>query len=520
MLRVSSMRHSAILAMIAVAALALVRAQMPPQCYAPRPAREQILRANSSTVAWGYFWKHRQPQLYVQSGETFSIEMVSHHNGDMYDWIIKGDAALEDIYNFNSTSQTISMRGRSGRADGKHIMTGPVYICGAEPGDTLKIEILDLKPRRNPMTGKAFSSNGVTDWGWQRRIEGSRRTDSTFIYELIMDADGYAMYAEPRLSFTWKDAAGNPLVRVPCWPFNGTLTGMNNQTLNWSNPFQSLGIYTISGFNYTCVDGYVMLGGYHYAGAIVQHPLPTDDYSVNGKWRLPVSPHIGNIGLASDVEDTVNSAWPMRTAGNIDHKRLGMGSELYVPVEVAGGLLSAGDCHAGQTNSEYSGTALETNFNGRLRVTVIKANDPTISPLYKNLPTPLLENANEWCFHGYTVNDFLHDPQTATGRVGSWNSLLPPLAVNTYQLMNNTAVVTTNGLMKLGFTRDQASSIMTFACDWEVTQVVNTNMGNHMCCLKYIMPVVLDKGAYVPTTFPGSSRPLRISNNRISRSWR
>ncbi|GFH10001.1 AraC family transcriptional regulator, partial [Haematococcus lacustris] len=284
-----------------------------------------------------FTWKDAAGNPLVRSLGIYTISGFNYTCVDGY--VMLGgyhcDAALEDIYNFNSTSQTISMRGRSGRADGKHIMTGPVYICGAEPGDTLKIEILDLKPRRNPMTGKAFSSNGVTDWGWQRRIEGSRRTDSTFIYELIMDADGYAMYAEPRLSFTWKDAAGNPLVRVPCWPFNGTLTGMNNQTLNWSNPFQSLGIYTISGFNYTCVDGYVMLGGYHC------------------KWRLPVSPHIGNIGLASDVEDTVNSAWPMRT----------------------------GDCHAGQTNSEYSGTALETNFNGRLRVTVIKANDPTISPL-------------------------------------------------------------------------------------------------------------------------------------------
>lgn len=33
------------------------------------------------------------------------------------------------------------------------IMTGPIYICGAEPGDTVKIEILDLYPRQNPKTG-------------------------------------------------------------------------------------------------------------------------------------------------------------------------------------------------------------------------------------------------------------------------------------------------------------------------------------------------------------------------------
>ncbi|KAL6756670.1 hypothetical protein V8C86DRAFT_3136431 [Haematococcus lacustris] len=489
------------------------------QCLGPRPTSEQVLRANASTVA-------------VQSGETFTIEMSSHHNGDMYDWIIKGDSGLEDIFRFDNKTQTISMRGRTGRADGKHVMTGPVYICGAEPGDTLKIEILDMKPRKNPVTGvvpadlglhagmgmpcagKSYASNGLADWGWQRRIVGNRHVDSTFIYEIIMDADGYAMWAEPRLYFKWKDEAGKPLVKVPCWPTNGTLMGAHNKSLNWSNPFP--GMYTISGYNYTCVNGSVALGGYHYAGAIVPHPLPTDDYSVSGKWRLPISPHIGNLGLAPDVEDTVNSAWPMRTGGNIDHKRLGMGAEFFLPVEVEGGLLSGGDCHAGQTNSEYSGTALESNFDARLRVTVLKANDSTISPLYKNLPTPLLENSNEWCFHGYTVNDYLHDPQTATGRVGSWNTLLPALSTNTYQ-----AMVATSGLMQLGFTRDQASSILTFACDWEVTQVVNTNMGNHMCCLKYILPVAEGQGStFVPSVFPGSSRPLKMSNNKFFQPYR
>lgn len=35
-----------------------------------------------------------------------------------------------------------------------HIMTGPIYVCGAEPGDVLQVDILDLWPRKNPKTGK------------------------------------------------------------------------------------------------------------------------------------------------------------------------------------------------------------------------------------------------------------------------------------------------------------------------------------------------------------------------------
>lgn len=141
--------------LVALALLvAAASATLPMQCLGPKPTSEQVLRANASTVAWGYFWKHREPQLYVQSGETFTIEMASHHNGDMYDWMIEGDPGLEDIFRFDYKTQTISMRGRSVRSDGAHVMTGPVYICGAEPGDTLKIEILDMKPRKNPATGE------------------------------------------------------------------------------------------------------------------------------------------------------------------------------------------------------------------------------------------------------------------------------------------------------------------------------------------------------------------------------
>lgn len=38
-----------------------------------------------------------------------------------------------------------------------HIMTGPIYVCGAEPGDVLQVDILDLMPRKNPVSGKVRS---------------------------------------------------------------------------------------------------------------------------------------------------------------------------------------------------------------------------------------------------------------------------------------------------------------------------------------------------------------------------
>lgn len=473
----------------------------PPQCSLPTPTSTKVVPLNAKNVAWGYFYKNRAPVEYVNSGETFVIEMATHLAGDYYEGMIKGDAGMEDIYKWTATEMNIKTRGATGRADGKHVMTGPVYICGAEAGDTIEIQILDMWPRKNPQ-GKVFSSNGLAGWGWQYRA-GFRThipTDATFIYEIKLDKKGKAKFAVPQFYFTWKDAAGKGIVQTPCPPSTGAIPDqIPGSNLTWANP-----TYTFSGNAYNCTNGTVTWNGYHYAGVIVDHPISTIDYSVNGKWRVPANPHIGNIGLASDVNYPTNSAWPMRTGGNIDHKRLGKGSKLFLPVEVDGGLLMAGDVHCGQTASEYDGTALETNFNARLKVIVHKrAVVERDTPLYANLPTPLLENNNEWCWHGFTFNDYLHDPRLQPNP----NAVLGSHATNTYMLMNNTAVVTRDGLMKLGFKEDEATTIMTFACDWEITQVVNTNMGNNMCCYKYIKST--GDNAYVPRTFPGSSRPMR-----------
>ena len=40
------------------------------------------------------------------------------------------------------------------------------------------------------------------------------------------------------------------------------------------------------------------------------------------------------------------------------------GATLYLPVEVAGALLSMGDAHTAQGDSELDGTGIETSING------------------------------------------------------------------------------------------------------------------------------------------------------------
>lgn len=58
--------------------------------------------------------------------------------------------------------------------------------------------------------------------------------------------------------------------------------------------------------------------------------------------------------------------------GNIDNRRIGKGATMYYPVQVAGALLSLGDAHAAQGDSELDGTAVETSINARLKITLHK----------------------------------------------------------------------------------------------------------------------------------------------------
>ena len=72
--------------------------------------------------------------------------------------MIKGDAGMESIYTWSEHTKRESFRGASGGGDGVHVLTGPIAVDGAEPGDVLKVEIVDLRPRVNP-EGKTYGSN-------------------------------------------------------------------------------------------------------------------------------------------------------------------------------------------------------------------------------------------------------------------------------------------------------------------------------------------------------------------------
>lgn len=106
------------------------------------------IRATPETVNWGYFDNAADPVCRVESGDIVTIEGVTHHAGDAPDYLM--DDGVEEIYEAIPPEQ---------RGPGSHIVTGPVYVEDAAPGDVLECRVLDLRPRL------PYGSNLTASWG-------------------------------------------------------------------------------------------------------------------------------------------------------------------------------------------------------------------------------------------------------------------------------------------------------------------------------------------------------------------
>ena len=92
-----------------------------------------------------------------------------------------------------------------------------------------------------------------------------------------------------------------------------------------------------------------------------------------GPWaRVPLKPFAGTIGVAPAQPGCHSVVPPRRVGGNMDLRDIACGSELHLPVEVAGALFSVGDTHAAQGDGEVCGTALESPMRVALRFDLIK----------------------------------------------------------------------------------------------------------------------------------------------------
>jgi acetamidase/formamidase len=125
-----------------------------------------------------YKWsrKHR-PALTIDPGDTVMFEI-----NEVSSWQITKDSTVDALVNFDGSKL--------------YPLSGPVYVEGAEPGDTLTVEVLDVTP---------------ADWGWSAIIPGLGLLDE---------------FKDPYLHL-WDIGRGSTEfkkgIRIPVRPFCGTM---------------------------------------------------------------------------------------------------------------------------------------------------------------------------------------------------------------------------------------------------------------------------------------------------------
>src|ERR1700679_3959660 len=100
----------------------------------------QTLLATPSTVAWGYYSAHAKPALTVHSGDTVIMQTASTCGPP--DRLVSEGVKPSQIPDW--LPPLYPPVPQSERGPGGHILTSPVAVTGAEPGDVLEVRVLHI----------------------------------------------------------------------------------------------------------------------------------------------------------------------------------------------------------------------------------------------------------------------------------------------------------------------------------------------------------------------------------------
>lgn len=120
----------------AVTALALLL--LAAGAVAQSAASPAFLAAKPTTVAWGYYWSKAKPVLTVHSGDVVRVQTLSTCGSN--ERLESEGVKPADIPAHN---QPIFDQVKD-KGPGGHILTGPIAIAEAEPGDVLEVDVLKI----------------------------------------------------------------------------------------------------------------------------------------------------------------------------------------------------------------------------------------------------------------------------------------------------------------------------------------------------------------------------------------
>ena len=339
------------------------------------------------TVLWGSLPnRNAEPVLTVPSGAIVIFDSVSHEGiledqgRDPLAYFARHGVAPSQVLD-DARAIAASALDHDFDADGPHVVTGPVAIEGAQPGDVLKIEVLALLPRAP--------------------------------YGVISNRHG-------------KGALPGE------FPENNGPTG--GASVQQPELYNNVSVFT----------EIEEVGGERYSIL----------YNRNGEEiRFVIAPFMGIMGVAPNTGETVNSIPPAAYGGNLDINELGVGSTLYLPIQVPGAFFYTGDPHYAQGDGEVALTALEAPLRATLRLTLLPANDPGI-PGGSPFTQPFGETAEYWIPIG--LHPDLDEAMKQAVREG-------------IDFLSLT----------LGVDRAIAYAYLSAATDFEISQVVDRTKGVH-----------------------------------------
>ena len=162
---------------------------------------------------------------------------------------------------------------------------------------------------------------------------------------------------------------------------------------------------------------------------------------------VPLRPFFGVLCVAPpEPWGELSTVPPRRNGGNLDNRELIAGTTLFLPVFVDDALFSAGDGHGAQADGEICTAAVEMAMRGTFRLTVRR--DMTLTWPIAETPSHIITMA--------------FDPDLDDCVVIAIRQMIDLLVEHS------------------GLSRVQAYTLLSFAGDLRVTQVVNGNKGIHL----------------------------------------
>jgi formamidase len=282
----------------------------------------------------------------VKPGDEFILET--------YDWtggFIKNDESAEDVRDIDLSTV--------------HFLSGPIAVAGAEPGDLLVVDILDI----GALPGNYWGFNGV----FSKKNGGGFLTDHfPTAQKSIWDIKGMFTSSRhvPSVSFAGLVHPG----LIGCLPDMKLLEIWNKRETDF---------------------------------------IATNPARVPPLANPPFAPtaHMGRLtGAAKEAAAATGARTvpPREHGGNCDIKDLSRGCTIYFPVYVPGAGLSMGDLHFSQGDGEITFCgAIEMAGWTHLRVNLIKdgvAKYAIKNPIFK--PSPIVPTYNDYLiFEGISVDD-------------------------------------------------------------------------------------------------------------------